>query len=272
MKRTLIILGLCAMICCGCWKRGVHPDNGYDIFNSWNTSTKAILDETVNFAFISNAWINGNDSVRKRIENLYFNTNNIRYEGGDKYGIYRGTKQLLVINTGGKTIDDANANWLITRYSNYDQYYSSGIKPVFLGNYNHTQLNIRNIGNNKWSVKLDSLNSSGSAIDWIIAVPGDQTPVSLFDVNYSLSGSGVFLFDGTTNFDHHDVQSPVTMHYEIVNPLQQTTSNECKFKSGMVDIIVSKENYEDLILSAEIMTTNQWRLVYRGQESYCTFN
>lgn len=271
MKKALFILSLCAVICSGCWKHGMHADNGNDIFNSWKNSTQAVLNETVNLAFISNAWINGDDDTRRFIEDIYFPDTRIRHEGGNEYGIYRGTQQLLLINTGGKTIDEDDANWLITRYSNYDQYYSDGIRPVFLGSYNHTRLNISRQGIDKWTVKLDSVTCSGSTTDWTITVPDNEIPVSLFNTNFTLSGSGVYLFDGSAYFDnYHHVQSPVTMRYEIVTPVRQRTSDKCLFESGVVDIIVSKESYEDLSLRAEILETDQYHLVYRGKESYYT--
>ena len=248
MKKIILALVLISVVCCGCWKTEDIVMTQYGIFESWHSATASILNESVNPAFISNAWINGNDSVRRAIEDQYFPNTRIRHEGGDEYGIYEGTSLLLLINTGGKAIDDTDANWLITRYSNYT--ISSEPAPSFFTSGRHTRLELRHTGDNEWTVNLDSATCDGSTSDWILSAPGTETPVTLNDIPYTLSGGGIYLFDGTS-FDSSYTYSPVTMRYTFSEPLLHKLESRALFSAGIMDIILSKQDCDDKTVHVE---------------------
>ena len=264
MKRIALILTLCAIVCSGCWKDTITWSKSEQILNSWEYSTKGILEETVNVAFLSNAWINGNDSVRRVIEDNYFPTSRIRHEGGNDYGIYNGTQLVMLINTGGKTIDAVDADWLVTRYEYYQTFFD--VRPEFFSSQGHTRLNIRSLGNNEWSVALDSLTCLGSTSYLTLSVPGDEVPVSLFSKPFTLSGGGTLVFSGSAFNNGNFVQSPVTMLYTLSTPMQQKVGNVNTFDNGVVDIVVSKAGEEDRVLHAELQNGN-WNILYQGTET-----
>lgn len=264
MKRIFLLLTLCALLCSGCWKDTIQVGNDWRMLDSWKYSTKGILEESVNVAFISNAWINGDDSTRRVIEDLYFPDTRIRHDGGNEYGIYNGTQLVMLINTGGKTIDDVDADWLVTRYDYYETFFD--VRPKFFSTQGHTRLNIRSLGGNEWSVALDSITCLGSTSDLTLSVPGTEVPVSLFSTPFTLSGSGTFVFDGYAYDNWNSVESPVTMRYDYSTPMRQKVGDCNNFDRGVVDIVVSKEGEEDIVMYAEVQD-GTWKIRYRGQES-----
>ena len=272
MKKILFILSIVATVCCGCWKReGFKYNDSERIFDSWKYTTQNVLAETVNLAFISNAWINGDDSIRRTIEDEYFPYTRIRHEGGDEYGIYDGTSLLFLINTGGKSIDDNDANWLITKYDTYSRYVQTA--PLFYTSEKHTRMDIRHTGDNEWNVRLDSATCDGSTSDWTISVPGTETPVNLFETQYTLSGTGVYLFDGTS-FNSDNTNSSVTMRYTLTEPIRQQVDTKPLFEFGTVDIVVSKAGFNDITVRAEIFSDDKYTIThnYNGVTTITTVN
>lgn len=259
-----MLLTLCALICSGCWKDTIQVVNDWQILDSWKYSTKGILEESVNVAFLSNAWINGDDSTRRVIEDLYFPDTRIRHDGGNEYGIYNGTQLVMLINTGGKTIDAADADWVVTRYDYYETFFD--VRPEFFSTHGHTRLNIRSLGANEWSVALDSITCMSSTSDLTLSVPGTEVPVSLFSTPFTLSGFGTFVFDGYAYDNWNSVESPVTMHYNYSTPMRQKVGDYNNFDRGVVDIVVSKEGEDDIVMCAE-RQDGKWKISYRGQES-----
>lgn len=242
MKKIALILTIVAAVCSGCWKTEGFEMSQYSIYTSWDCATRNVLNNYVDIAFISNAWINGDDSVRRAIEDEYLPYQRIRHEDGDEYGVYDGSTLLLTINTGGKPIDDNDANWLITNYvknSGYD-----GIEPIFCYSSKHTRAELRHTGINEWTVALDSITCDGSTSDWTLTVPDTVTPVSLFDIPYVLSGSGVYIIDGTS-VDGNYTRTPITMSYTFTEPLHHKTGTKSTFESGTMDIIVSKADCDN---------------------------
>lgn len=260
MKKIIFILSIVATVCCSCWKiDGFRYNDRESIYNSWKYTTQNVLSETVNLAFISNAWINGNDSVRRAIEDEYFPYTRIRHEGGNEYGIYEGTSLLFIINTGGKAIDEDDASWLITKYDVYSRFVETA--PIFYTSDKHTRMDIRHTGDNEWNIRLDSATCDGSTSDWTISVPGTETPVSLFDTQYTLGGTGVYLFDGTAyNKDGTYAESPVTMRYTLTEPIRQQVDTKPNFEFGTVDMVVSKAGHNDITVRVEIFSSDRYRI------------
>ena len=262
MKKIAFILSIVAIVCCGCWKTDHYKYNDPErIFNSWKNTTQNVLSETVDLAFISNAWISGDDSVRRAIEDEYFPYTRIRHEGGDEYGIYEGTSLLLIINTGGKAIDENDANWLITKHAMYSRYVETS--PIFYTSSKHTRMDIRHTGDNEWNVRLDSATCDGSTSDWTISVPGTETPVSLFETQYTLGGTGVYVFDGTAYDGNTYVESPVTMRYNLIDPLRQKVDTKPNFEFGTVNMFISKAGHNDISVCAEILSSNKYRITQK---------
>ena len=255
MKKIFFILTITAIVCCSCWKTGYYKNNRYEIYSSWYTSVKTILNENVDFAFISNAWINGNDSVRRIIEDNYLPYRRIRHEGGNEYGIYNGANLILTINTGGKKIDDPDANWLITRYGNYDIIEVQQAMPTFLSSNAHSRMSISNMGGNAWRVNLDSASHGGSTSNWTSTADGTETPIHLMENDFSLEGSGVFMYEGTS-FDGTNSPSPVTMQYTFTEPMKHNHTATALFSYGKVDFLVTKEGCDDIRFSEEIRNGN----------------
>ncbi len=253
MKKIAIILSIVAAVCCGCWKTESFVMPQYSIFDSWNFATRSVLTDYVEFAFITNAWINGDDSVRRAVEDEYLPYQSIRHEGDNEYGIYNGSTLLLLIYTGGKAIDEADANWLITNYQSGSDY--DGTAPIFCYSGKHTRLEIRNTGINEWNVGLDSASCDGSTSDWTISVPGTETPVSLIDVPYTFSGSGIYMIDGTS-VDGNYTRSPITMRYTVAEPLNHQVGTPATFESGILDIIVSKADCDDKTVRVDFSTSD----------------
>ena len=262
MKKIAFILGIAAIVCCSCWKLDHYKYNDPTrIFNSWIYTTQNVLSETVNLAFISNAWINGNDSMRRAVEDEYFPYKRIRHEGGNEYGIYEGTTLQYIINTGGKAIDEDDANWLITKYETYYRYVETA--PIFYTSGRHTRIDIRRTGNNEWNIQLDSATCDGSTSDWILSVPGTETPVNLFETQYTLGGTGVYVFDGTAYNGDTYVESPVTMRYNLIDPLRQKADTRPYFEFGTVDMVVSKAGHNDITVRVEILSSNKYRITQK---------
>ena len=258
MKKIIFILSIVATVCCGCWKiDGFRYNDHEGIFNSWKYTTQNVLSETVNLAFISNAWINGDDSVRRAVEDEYFPSTRIRHEGGNEYGIYDGTSLLFIINTGGKAIDEDDANWMITKYNVYSRYVETS--PIFYTSSKHTRLDIHYAGNNEWHVQLDSATCDGSTSDWTISVPGTETPVDLFKTQYTLGGTGVYVFEGSA-FNGEYISSPVTMRYTLTEPLRQQVDTKPHFEFGTLDMVVSKADYNDITVHVEMLSDTKYTI------------
>lgn len=251
MKKIAIILSIVAAVCCGCWKTEGFVMPQYGIYRSWEFATRNVLTNYVELAFIGNAWINGNDSVRRAIEDEYLPYQRIRHEGGNEYGIYNGSTLQLLINTGGKAIDEADANWLITNYQGGTDY--DGTRPIFCYSGKHTRLEIRHTGVNEWNVRLDSVSCDGSTSDWTISVPGTETPVSLTDIPYTFNGSGIYMLDGTS-VDGNYTRSPITMRYTVTETLNHKVGTPATFESGILDIIVSKADCDDRAVRVDFST------------------
>lgn len=261
MKKILFILSICTIVCTSCWKTGSYVNNAQSIFESWRVATQSVLKQNVHMAFIANAWINGDDSVKRAIEDQYFPTLRLRHDGDNEYGLYRGPQLLMLFNTGGKAIDEPGADWLITQHS-IDGIYNP--QPAYFNVPGHPRLNIRNLGGNEWSVVLDSLTCEGSSSDWLISVPGTATPIDLFATPFTLSGSGAFFYEGSNLYNGSYDPIPITMRYNFRTPMRQKVGSFVNFDNGKVDIVVSKEAYDDLILSAEVDEKGKWDIHYRG--------
>ncbi|MBO7629182.1 MAG: hypothetical protein J6S87_04460, partial [Bacteroidales bacterium] len=128
-----------------------------------------------------------------------------------------------------------------------------GTAPIFCYSDKHTRLEIHNTGINEWNVSLDSASCDGSTSDWTISVPGSETPVSLSDVPYTFSGSGIYMLDGTS-VDGNYTRSPITMRYTVTETLRHKVETPATFESGILDIIVSKADCDDRTVRVDFST------------------
>ena len=261
MKRILLILSLLSIVCSSCWKteeiEGTETLTGIKIYKTWRSATESVLNEPVRYAFICNAWANGNDSVRRAVEDAYLPYLRLRDEGNNEYGYYDGTNLIMTVNTGGKNLDEADAQWLVTVYGGYRKYNEPA--PAFITSTDHSRLTIKYLGTNQWNVALDSVTCKESTSDWTLTVPGTEVPTDVCATRYTLEGTGQY-----RNFPY-SVNGAVTISYTISEPVRHhSTTFYTVFDAGTVDMTATKPEWKDLNVKAEILDTAQVRITYRG--------
>lgn len=263
MKKTILLLALLAMVCSSCWKteeiEGTEIQTGIKIYKSWRSATRSVIDVPVRYAFICNAWANGNDSVRRAVEDEFLPYIRLRDEGNNEYGYYYGTDLFMTINTGGTALDATDAHWLITVYGGYSRYNENGSDPYFLSSKSLSRLSIKHLGENQWNIVLDSATCAESTSDWTLTIPDTEVPTDLCATCFTLEGNGRY-----RHFSYF-YEDAVTITYTITEPLQNhgTASYSC-FDAGKVNMTVTKREWNDLNVTAEILNTAQTRITYRG--------
>ena len=260
MKRTILLLTLLALVCSSCWKteeiEGTEIHTAIKIYKSWRSTTENVIDVPVRYAFICNAWANGNDSVRRAVEDEFLPYIRLRDEGNNEYGYYYGTDLFMTINTGGTALDATEAQWLITVYGDYSRYEP---EPAFLSSESLSRLSIKHLGASQWNIVLDSATCEGSTSDWTLTVPDTEIPTDLCATRFALEGNGEY-----RHFSYF-YNGPVTITYSITKPLRNHgAASSTRFDAGTVNMTVTKREWNDLNVTAEILNNTQTRITYRG--------
>ena len=261
MKRSILLLSLLAMVCSSCWHteeiEGTEIQTGIKIYKSWRSTTESVMDIPVRYAFICNAWANGNDSVRRAVEDEFLPYIRLRDEGNNEFGYYEGNTLVMTVNTGGKALDATDAQWLITVYGGYTRYTEPA--PAFLSNGSHSRLSINYLGASQWNIVLDTATCAESTSDWTLTIPDTEVPTDLCATRFTLKGNGQY-----RHFTY-SYEGAVTITYTIAEPLQNHgTASYSSFDAGKVNMTVTKREWDDLNVTAEILNTAQTRITYRG--------
>lgn len=255
MKNNILIFCLLALICIGCGhdERGKLTQRGKEITDSWDFATKEILNHAVLPVFQINRWIDGNDSVRRAIEDQYFTYQKIRYDGDGIYGVYYGANRLYAINTQGASLSDNGADWIITTLQPYraDPYLIA--IPEFAISRDSCSLHIRNAGNGFWNIELDTASFYGSTSNLRISFPNGIEWSDFSDAQYALEGNGCYAFKGSSNEE-------IFLHYQIDETLSRGTS---WWEAGTLTLCASTAGEDDINVKTIFLGNNSFRITYR---------
>jgi len=197
MKRTLLIITVIALVCMGCGreKRGMLTKRGKDVHDSWLLFSQEIIQNTIVPAFQMDAWIKGNDTIRRMVEDNYFPYMRIRQDYVNVYSLYDGAVKVLSVNTNGHALADNGAAWEITTY-NPTPGYDNGASPQFMCIPDHWYLNVSKTANQHWDIQLDTASCMGSNCNWHLTLPARDTLVYFSQAAYTLAGQGTFKYSG----------------------------------------------------------------------------
>lgn len=249
MKRNILIIIVIALalVCIGCGreKRGMLTQRGKEVHDSWLKYTQQIIEKTIVPAFQMDAWINGNDSVRRVIEDQYFPKIRIREEATNEYALYDGAQKVLTVTTNGLALADAGSAWIVS-VNDFKEESNYGQAPEFMGNHIQWQIFINQGGNQQWNISLDTSKSKGSACDWQLTLPASDTVVYFSQKEFALAGNGVFRYAGNVslryNIDemlqHQGTQYP--WHRGVVS-MTATNTTRTSDESSTGDIHVKAE-------------------------------
>lgn len=227
MKKYIIIIIAITLVCVGCYreKRGKLTQRGKEIHDSWLMYSQEMIEKTIVPVFQMDAWIGGNDSIRRIIEDNYFPYLRVREEATNEFAFYDGAQKILTVNTNGYALADNGASWLVS-INNARTYESDyGQIPMFLAYPSQWRLFISKTGNQQWNISLDTTRSMGSKCDWKLGLPANDTIVYFSQQEFSLAGNGTFKYAGD-----------VYLRYHIDETLQHQ-GNQYPWNRGVVSMI-----------------------------------
>ena len=227
MKKNIIIIIAIALACTSCYReeRGKLTQRGKEIHDSWMIYTQEIIEKTIVPTFQMDAWINGNDSIRRFIEDTYFPYLRIREEATNEFALYDGVQKILTVNTNGSALGDDGASWVIN-INNARTYESDyGQIPMFLAYPPQWQMLVNKTNDQQWNISLDSTRSYGSECNWQLALPASDTLVYFSQQAFSLAGNGTFKYAGD-----------VYLRYTIDETLQHQ-GDKLPWNRGIVSMI-----------------------------------
>lgn len=262
MKKYIFVI-LAIILISGCTReeRGQLTQRGHEICSAWNTAVDAILTDDVNPAFILNTWIISDEAERYIIEDRYLPQYKIRQVDATTYGLYKGAEPYFTINTHGTHITDEGAVWTVTNHFGY----SYAIFPIVEED---RTVSITNLGNDQWSIALDSASFPQSVTHWTLSLERFTNHCSIFAENFTLSGDGTFAFPAgkSWEFEYGETGEPVMQRYTIERPMQNDANdgNELKWRDGKLALTVSHSGYENVDVVMEVLAYFHYGITYRG--------
>jgi hypothetical protein len=210
MKRTLFFITVIALVCMGCGReeRGKLTKRGKEIHDSWLLVSQTIIENNIVPTFQMDAWINGDDNIRRMVEDAYFPYMRIRQDYVNVYSLYDGAEKVLSVNTNGYTLADNGAVWEICIF-NPTPGYDNGARPQFMSIPEHWYMTVTKTANQQWEIQLDAASCMGSNFDWQFTLPAQDTNVYFSYEEFFLAGKGTFKYSGD-----------VYLHYNIDETLQ----------------------------------------------------
>lgn len=259
MKRTLFIITVIALVCIGCGreKRGMLTKRGKEVHDSWLQFSQEIIQKTIVPAFQMDAWINGNDTIRRKVEDTFFPYMRIREDFVNVYSLYDGAERVLSINTNGKTLADNGVTWEICTY-NLTPGYDNGARPQFMSIPDHWYLTVTKTDNQQWNIQLDTAACMGSNCDWQLTLPARDTLVYFYHGEYSLTGKGTFKYSGD-----------VFLRYNIDETLQHDGKLYPWYKgivsmnANFIDASTHQAPLEDIHVKAKYGYNGEVTITYR---------
>lgn len=262
-KYIFILLAITVFSSCTREERGRPTQRGHEICGAWNSAVNVILAQNVNPAFCLNAWIISDEAERYIIEDRYFPQYKIRQLDATTYCLYSGSEAYYTINTHGTHITDESAVWTVTTHFEYGYGYVD-----FLNSHGDRTVNITNLGNDQWSIALDSASFPQSTAHWTLALERFTNHCNIFTEEFTLSGDGVFAFSVGTEWEifYEPTDEPVMLSYAIERPLKNEANdmNEVTWKDGKLDISISHSNYENVDVTMEIHALSYFGITYKG--------
>ncbi len=261
MKNNILVVVLLTVLCLGCGReeRDHITQRGKEIHDTWFNCTQYILSESVLPAFQLSAYLAANDSLGRVIMDQCFGSQHIWQDDENVYGIYENGECQLSINTNGTLLTDEGATWQITSLQNNYGYWP---RPLFAGPFHlHTTLSITHLAGNQWKIALDSVSYQGTTADWLLTLPSGTPLQDICFSAFTLSGTGAYYFEEPEYGSAKD-DDPVLLHYAIENPLQKDKSF-FGFNAGDIQYVATKENQEDILVSAKFIGGGSVKITYR---------
>lgn len=264
MKKSIFIIAVLALAFCSCDRgenRGMLTQRGKRISEKWQDITGYFMRDVVNESFHLNAWINADDSLRRIIEEQYYNGKRVRVDAENVYGIYTDYDRLLMtVYTHGVALSDAGAVWEIHRLC-MDDYTVSDCQ--FLGE-PEVVFNLTAQGDNTWHLVVDTATSAGSALDLTLGFSGVAVPYDIVCQRFTLDGSGSYVMQGTTVYSGETVtENPVTLQFDIESTLCNAL-NYGSWDAGKVNFKAILAGHEDIPVTAVYTGDSGVLITYRG--------
>lgn len=271
MRKLQYILVILIVACVGCGKdnHGMLTNRGKTICGSWHMGTAIVMEDIINPAFHFNAWLNGNEHVRRAIEDNYFPDLRIRQDGESIYGVYHNAQLLLRINTQGTNIDAEGAQWILTCFysgSEFSYYGHPYVLPDFTDVKGAKEMTISYLGNYQWGIEAHEDSFDGVNINWTLAAATASTPLDLYSDKFILTGDGSYRFSSLSRWHDEGEQdpTPITMTYTIEHPMYQNFNDILQWSSGQISITASMQDKEDVNVSATVLAPKHIEITYKG--------
>ena len=260
MKKNILIIIAIALVCfsCGREQRGMLTQRGKEIHDSWLMYSQQIIEKSIVPAFQMSAWISGNDSVRRVIEDNYFPYMRIRNENTNEYSLYEGAEKVLTVFTDGMNLDNDGASWII-RTETINPGYDDGQRPLFMSIPPFWNLIVTKTSNQQWNIQLDTTSSSGSKCNWQLTLPANDTIVYFTQQEYTLAGNGTFKYSGDVYLNYNIDAS--LQHKGITFPWYRGIIS---MTARYVDCYTNQPYTDDIHVKASYYDDGEVQITYQG--------
>lgn len=254
MKKNIFVIIAVTLVCFGCGReqRGKLTQRGKEIHDSWQTTTLMLIETDVIPAFHLDTWINAdNDSIRYIIEDQYFPDKRIRQEETNIYTIYDGAEKQLTINTFGQSLNEEGSHWLVSR----DQIVSdNALLPLFFDFFSENEKVHISKDGEQWRIQMDSAECCDSRCNMHIKPLENDNNVIFAKETYTLSGNGIYQYKN----------GPVLKYNIEKNILCEKSTNISYFSDGIIQLIASQTDSDDINVKAEYLGEYRICITYRG--------
>ena len=293
MKKNRIYLGMLfsamVLLFANCTVRegemaGAHTQRGFEIYKSCEFNTLNFIYNKVDICFKFNAWLEADSALKDLLEDKFFPEYKLRKAEDGIYGLYNGVEQVFIIETGGKPLSDPNAQWILSwKGTDNDlnrQNYGNDLPSLassFIKGTMELHVDHADTAGNSWHVSIVDQDSLNAFLDLNIVSPMRLMPQTLFDDDFTVTGTGKFYFlegriwsdnGGQTGWQHQTF-----LAFDIKSPMQFVfTYDDNSFHGGAIGLVASNLSGETLPVNAEFKGPYNVAITYKNQTQIWNVN
>lgn len=226
--------------------------------------------------FNLNAWIEADSTLKYLLEDKWFPNYKLRNLGAGTYGFYSGADLVFYIETGGVSLSEPGAQWIMSwkgdsRTSEWEVAYPYGLSPrassFRLGNQELHIDFVDTAADKSWHVTIVDSDSSMSYLDLNVTLKSRLVPQSLMETDFTVTGSGKYHFlegcwwqEGVAYYTHLTFLS-----FDIKKPMQFVFSYDGLCWHGGQMEMLAQNNDETLPVSADFKGPYNVEIIYKNK-------
>lgn len=233
---------------------------GMVIYQYYQYNTFCVLRNYADWGFKLNAWLATPEANRREIEMKYFPNHRIYKDGENIYGLYKGNVLEYTINTQGHALSDVNADWIITWKNDVVNYREYENTQSFSQDLNEMHItHVADASRNAWNVTIADEDSAQSYLNIVVEPEGagEYIAESLFEWNFSITGSGCYKFVQDIWQEYKNVENETCLQFNIEESMPWCCNydiiaeNRCPYyqyhwRGGKVALVASNNKGESV--------------------------